>query len=170
MTAGIAVTLGTAIIAGVCDWRTSRIPNALTYSAIAIGLGLAVLTDSDAALWGLVTGAGIGLLLFVSGGLGGGDVKLIAAIGTLLGASRIIEVVAIAIAIAALLALAIVARAGLHRDLRAHLRVSLTSMAVPGAPRTSAGPNLRVQFAPALAVATALVVFVPAARFLAPPH
>lgn len=83
----LVVTLGLAA-AVFTDVRTRRIPNWLTGSIAGAGFGLAfgggVVTPAQAAL-GMLTG----LLLMMPGHLigatGAGDVKLMAAVGTLLG-------------------------------------------------------------------------------------
>ena len=78
----------TAVVAAIFDWRTRRIPNALTVPAIVIGV----------ALWGLQSwrelgisvvcviatlAAGLAFQLF--GVVGGGDVKLLAAVAAFAG-------------------------------------------------------------------------------------
>lgn len=84
-----AIVLSIGLLACVFDIRTRRIPNALTMSAAVAGL-LFHLTNSGLA--GAQTSAGgwvVGLLLllpyFALGGMGGGDVKLVAALGAWLG-------------------------------------------------------------------------------------
>jgi prepilin peptidase CpaA len=77
------------VSSAVIDLRLRRIPNHLTLGVAALGLILAVtgvgVTDPKHAVAGLV----LGLLLMLPGHLigatGAGDVKLFAAIGTLLG-------------------------------------------------------------------------------------
>jgi prepilin peptidase CpaA len=83
----LVLTLGLAT-AVVTDVRTRRIPNWLTGSIAGAGFGLAVgggvVTPAQAAL-GMLTG----LLLMMPGHLigatGAGDVKLMAAVGTMVG-------------------------------------------------------------------------------------
>ena len=83
----LVLTLGLAV-AVVTDVRSRRIPNWLTGAIAGAGFGLAfgggVVTPAQAAL-GLLTG----LLLMMPGHLigatGAGDVKLMAAVGTMLG-------------------------------------------------------------------------------------
>jgi len=94
--------LGTTTVAAVTDVRGSRIPNWLTYSGLAtalaarsILLGWPGLRDG---LMGLLIGGGLFLVLFVVGGMGGGDVKLMAAVGAWAGQSHI-AVILIATAI-----------------------------------------------------------------------
>lgn len=75
--------------AGVSDIRTRRIPNALTFGAAACGLAAHLLAGGwHGALFSL-GGWGLGLAaflpLFLLGGMGAGDVKLLAAVGAWLG-------------------------------------------------------------------------------------
>jgi prepilin peptidase CpaA len=69
---------------GYCDLRRMRIPNAL--SLLAVGLFLVsapfLLTGEEAAMRGLVAGAAllVGFVMFAFGLLGGGDVKIFAAL------------------------------------------------------------------------------------------
>lgn len=86
---GAAAILVSGIAAAV-DARTGIIPNTLTFPAIALGL----LAGSPA---GVVVCATPALLLFARGKLGGGDVKLLAAMGGLLGVERGLLVEALAI-------------------------------------------------------------------------
>ncbi len=74
------------------DVREQRLPNALTVGALVMALLLRV-PDGLAGLGGGLAGAGIGFALalpfFLTGGLGGGDVKLLTAVGAFLGPQRI---------------------------------------------------------------------------------
>ena len=95
--------LAIALVAAVADLRTKRIPNWLTYGGIVSALvgrltllGWPGLKDG---LEGMAAGASIFLLLFVLGGMGGGDVKLMAAVGAFSGMTQVATLL-IAIAIA----------------------------------------------------------------------
>lgn len=98
---------GLAAIVLYTDYKFNRIYNRVIYPAILCGL---VFAGVDAWLqaadhvswwwWPLANSAGSGLLLFlvmlaiyVMGGVGGGDVKLVAAGGTILGFPMILSVV-----------------------------------------------------------------------------
>ncbi|MGH9673596.1 MAG: A24 family peptidase [Bryobacteraceae bacterium] len=78
--------LTTCGLAAVWDVRFRKIPNWLTIPALlaAIALHLASGTLSP-SLYGLALALGLGLPLFALRGLGGGDVKLMAAAGAIVG-------------------------------------------------------------------------------------
>ena len=82
-------TLTIAGAACVTDLRTRRIPNVLTIGAALAGLVFQFATGGVEALGqaalGWLLGALVFLLPFALGGLGGGDVKLLAALGAWLG-------------------------------------------------------------------------------------
>lgn len=71
-----------AVTGAVWDMRTGRIPNGLTIPALVAGLLYA--SDHGLLLWslaGAILGGGLYLLLGLAGAMGGGDVKLGAALG-----------------------------------------------------------------------------------------
>ena len=71
------------------DIWTRRVPNWMTLTIAASGITLAALGKGGVSVGGALTGCALGLLLMLPGHLvgatGAGDVKLFAAIGTLLG-------------------------------------------------------------------------------------
>jgi prepilin peptidase CpaA len=89
------VLLGVSAVAAVTDARTGRIPNALTLPALACGLAAAFAERGSfglaASLAGALLCAVVPLLLFSRGAMGGGDAKLLAAAGALLGPSAGLE-------------------------------------------------------------------------------
>jgi prepilin peptidase CpaA len=83
------VTLIATVLVGVwTDVRTRRIPNGLTIAALLAALALRAVFGLAALLDG-VLGAGLALALllplFALGGVGGGDAKLLVAVGAFLG-------------------------------------------------------------------------------------
>ncbi len=83
------------IEAAVIDGRSLRVPNWLTYHFLLAGLALAVLTGgSDKLMWS-TAGAIVGLLsllpLYAIGGMGAGDVKLMAGLGAWIGPWLVFE-------------------------------------------------------------------------------
>jgi prepilin peptidase CpaA len=89
----IAVSI-CSLTAAVIDLRTRRVPNGLTGAAAAIGVAMALTGTGRVGIVGAVLGGVIGLMLMLPGYLwgatGGGDVKLLAAVGTLLGPDRVL--------------------------------------------------------------------------------
>jgi prepilin peptidase CpaA len=81
------LVIGAAAV--VCDLRTRRIPNLLTLgaagAALLYGSNGAGMTGLMQASAGWVLGAGLFFPLFALGGMGAGDVKLLAALGAWLG-------------------------------------------------------------------------------------
>jgi prepilin peptidase CpaA len=83
------VVVSVALVACVTDLRCRRIPNVLTFGAAAA----AFVYGAWSGGWSGLGNAGLGFLIggvafivpFALGGLGGGDVKLLAAIGAWLG-------------------------------------------------------------------------------------
>jgi prepilin peptidase CpaA len=78
-----------AVVAAGFDIRSRRIPNALTAPALAAGILLHFWLDGwsgvATALLAAVIAGFIFLLFFIAGGMGGGDVKLIAAVACIMG-------------------------------------------------------------------------------------
>ena len=87
---GIVSAALTALLAAAAwtDYRSRRIPNALTVTGLAVALMLRALVGSEAILDGLV-GALLAFVLtlplIVLGVMGGGDAKLLIAIGAYMG-------------------------------------------------------------------------------------
>jgi prepilin peptidase CpaA len=85
----VTAVAGSGLVSAVVDMRTRRVPNPLTMGIAATGLGLAATRWSDltvvAAALGWGVGLGLMLLPYVFGAMGGGDLKLFAALGTFLG-------------------------------------------------------------------------------------
>ncbi len=95
-TAYLLAALICASIASCYDLHSRRIPNWITGPAILTGLVLHLILGGVgqlglSALTGLIAG-GIFLLFFLAGGMGAGDVKLMAAVGCLAGMTHIAEI------------------------------------------------------------------------------
>jgi len=77
------------VIAIYTDLRSSRIPNLLTFTTMGVGpIAHAWMAGSQGILFsleGLGVGLGLFLLLYASGGIGAGDVKLMGAVGAMVG-------------------------------------------------------------------------------------
>ena len=146
------------LIATIVDLRTRRIPNELTGTMAAAGLGLAVAGWSGLSITGVVLGCAIGLALMLPGHLfgatGAGDVKLFAAAGALIGPAPIVTAFFYTALAGGLLALIVaVRRQRLQRTLNGAVKLVATAAANSSA---IAGPleNNRFAYAPAIAVGT----------------
>ena len=77
------------LVAAVSDVRIQKIPNWLTLSAVVVGLACHTATNGFAgflfSLQGALLGLGLLMLFYLAAGMGAGDVKLMAAVGGLLG-------------------------------------------------------------------------------------
>ena len=114
---------GIAIAGAVQDVRGGRIPNWLTYPGIVGALALRCLVSGwpglKSGLAGFLIAGGIFLVLFLLGGMGGGDVKLMAAVGAWAGNVWVIAIlIAAAIAGGALAVFYIVSRKQLRQTLQ----------------------------------------------------
>lgn len=105
----VATLMGLLATAIMTDLRSSRIPNWLTIPAMVFGLaghawqhGLQGLLFS---LFGLLVGLGLFLCLHLLGSVGAGDVKLMAAVGALVGPEDALLAAVLAIAVGGLYAL-----------------------------------------------------------------
>jgi len=84
--------LAPLLLAGWMAWgdaRTRRIPNYLTLGTALAGLGFQLGTSGWTGLWqgflGLCVGFSLMIAFYLKGGMGAGDVKAMAALGTWLG-------------------------------------------------------------------------------------
>jgi len=88
--------LAVAVAAAVVDVRQHRIPNWLTYFGIAMGIVLRCFfygwRGVSSALAGCLVAGGIVFLFYLVRTMGAGDVKLLAAVGSLVGPSDAIVV------------------------------------------------------------------------------
>ncbi len=86
-----------ALVGAVWDLRYRRIPNWLTYPAMVAGLVLHLVLDRWSGLaqsaGGLLIGGGLFLAFFLIRALGGGDVKLMAAVCAWVGSNLALPVV-----------------------------------------------------------------------------
>lgn len=140
-------------------WR-HRIPNVLSFGAIVLGLGLQVWTlGVDGLLIGL-GGLGIGLLIFLPfyllGGMGAGDVKLMAAVGTFLGPTDTLLAAGLSLLVGAVLGVLVaLARRGALATLR-RAASTLKVLPSPGVPPQSGAAAVPFALAIAIGTVTAL--------------
>lgn len=111
------------LAAAATDLRSRRIPNALTLAGLGIGLALRVPLGGGAVVDGLL-GAGaallLGILFFMLRALGGGDVKLLAAVGAFTGLAALPVTLVLIAAMGGVLAFAEAVRRGVLRRVLAN--------------------------------------------------
>jgi prepilin peptidase CpaA len=100
----------------VVDARTRRIPNVLSASAMIAGLGLNTayfgVSGLGVSVGGLLAAAAVLLPAFAVGGLGAGDVKMMGAIGALLGPELALAALGLGMIFGGLIMVAHLARRG----------------------------------------------------------
>jgi prepilin peptidase CpaA len=96
----VYVVVIAVVIAALTDVRSFRVHNALTLPLLVSGLVYHGIVGGPAGLvtsaYGAMIGLGLLFLIFLLGGMGGGDVKLLAGIGAWLGWQFTVVVLAIA--------------------------------------------------------------------------
>jgi prepilin peptidase CpaA len=124
------------VVCATTDIYKSKIYNAITYPAVGLGIVLAGLTPGEPSIGNSIFGLAIGFIplfiIFVIGGLGGGDVKLMAAIGAVKGYPFILYAMFYSGLVGGLLAIITMIWGGVFfKSMRNILRTILTSI-IPG--------------------------------------
>lgn len=92
----VACVASFTTVAAICDWRTKKLPNRLTVPACGIAFAFHAIVGGwqgvATATAGFAVGFGVLLILWLIGGGGAGDVKMMGALGAWLGPERTIAV------------------------------------------------------------------------------
>ena len=144
------------------DIRTRRIPNALTATMAGVGFGLAASGLSGVSVLASVAGFALGFALMLPGhalgATGAGDVKLMAAVGAMVGPATVLTAFAFSAIAGGVLALTIAIR---RRRLGATLAGTGKLIVVPtGAKQQiqSATASSRFAYGPAIAIGSVLAL------------
>jgi prepilin peptidase CpaA len=117
---GLVILAAALVVVSLTDVAYQRIPNAITYPLAAFGLIFHFASAGMAGFWfsisGILAGAGLLLPFYVLGGMGAGDVKLMAAVGSILGPSGVFTASLYSALVGGLYALVILYRHGALRD------------------------------------------------------
>ena len=159
----------TALIAGlatatVIDLRTRRIPNDLTAAMVGVGIGLAATGTSGITVAASFIGFFLGLALmmpgYALGATGAGDVKLMGAVGAIVGPGLVVSAFLFTAIAGGVLAVIVAAR---RQRLAATLVQTGQLVAGPGeAPQKirAAGGASRFAYGPAIAVGSVIAVLI----------
>jgi prepilin peptidase CpaA len=155
--------IAAALAATVIDLRTRRIPNELTAALTGVGVALAITGVSGLTVWGSMAGFAVGLALMMPGHMlgatGAGDVKLMAAIGAILGPALVITAFLFTAIAGGVLALAVATQRG-----RVGVTLAGTGrlIATPSGAREQiqgASATRRFAYGPAIAIGSVLAAF-----------
>jgi prepilin peptidase CpaA len=155
------IVLLISVAACVTDLSTRRIPNLLTFSAALAGLAFQIwsngLSGALLAGGGWLTGLAMFLPFFALGGMGGGDVKLLAALGAWLGPYETISLALYSAAAGGALALVVALGRGYLRTALANIVAMLRFWQMSGF-RPVPDLTLDTPTAPRLAYAVPMLV------------
>ena len=160
----IGLTLALVTVAALWDWRTGLIPNWLTIPPLVIApVAHGLAGDASIGLSSLLGIIACGLppyLLFRMGAIGGGDVKLFAALGGMNGFARGTEIFVVALLVGTLQAcLVLFVRGRLGSVLRGSWEL-LANLFRPAGRRRPVAPETmtEMRLGPAILVGTVLAV------------
>jgi prepilin peptidase CpaA len=159
--AAVALVAAGVIAATVVDLRTRRIPNLLTGPMAIVGVTLAAAGSSGVTVAASLLGLCLGLALMLPGHLlgatGGGDVKLMGAVGAVVGPGTVIEAFLFTAIAGGVLALVVaVRRKRLARTLTATGKLIARAPGADGQIRATT--SNRFAYGPAIAVGSLAAV------------
>jgi prepilin peptidase CpaA len=153
-----------ALIAGVTDWRSRRIPNWLTVPGFLAGVVINVVAGGLEGLKTSLLGAGLGLLVLLPfvflRALGAGDWKLAGALGAFVGWRALADLLMGSVLVAGIMALALVIYKRRVKETLRNIGGILASMVTFRMPRPEVSldnpQSLKVPYGVALALTTLL--------------
>jgi prepilin peptidase CpaA len=154
----VMAVAGSGVLAAAIDLHTRRVPNVATMGIAALGVLMAAIHVGRLTVPGALLGFAVGFILMLPGHLigatGAGDVKLFAALGTLLGPAGVLKAFLYTALAGGILAVVVAVR---RRNLAESVGRVATLVGTAGAnvgeieARTV---NNRFAYAPAIAVGT----------------
>ena len=156
----VIAALTISVVACVTDLRTRRIPNVLTFGAALAGVIYHLATGGPIGLGesalGWLAGALVFIVPFALGGLGGGDVKLLAALGAWIGPVEALWLALYTGIAGMVMAIAVAAANGYLRTALQNVRLLLCHWQVAG---LAALPEITIDGSSAPKLAYALPIF-----------
>lgn len=155
------------LIAAIYDAATQRIPNWTSLIIVSVGLGWNIFSAEglgikDSGL-GLLAGFVLMLPSYVFGGMGAGDVKLVAAIGSVVGINHVLDVVLYSYLAMFVMAILYITIKGdlvkLLLRLRALIYGLFAGVLAYQKPDPSDAASSRMPLAPAITLATCYVLY-----------
>jgi prepilin peptidase CpaA len=153
-----------ALTATVIDIRVRRIPNALTATMSGIGIGLAASGASGVSLGASVAGMLLGLALMMPGhalgATGAGDVKFMAAVGSIVGPALVVSAFLFTAVAGGMLAVAVAMR---RQRLAATIAGTGRLISAPGEAKKeirAATGSSRFAYGPAIAIGSVLAALI----------
>ena len=153
---GAAIVTVLVCSCALADLRRGRIPNALTLGALALGIAVHGSVPGTGggvvfALAGAAAGGGLFIVPFALGGMGGGDVKLMAAVGAWVGPSAVLWVALFAALAGGALALVHLAwrRSGVCLG---RIPADVAALLASGRPASRVSGSRTLPYAPAVAL------------------
>lgn len=148
--------------ATVTDLRSRRIPNEVTAAMTGIGVALAAGGTSGVSIGASVAGLCLGLLLmmpgYALGATGAGDVKLMGAVGAIVGPAMVLSAFLFTAVAGGVLAVIVAARRNrLGATLARTGRLVAAPAAAPGEIKAATGAS-RFAYGPAIAIGSVLAV------------
>lgn len=158
----VIVATGTGV-AAIIDLGTRRVPNVLTMTMASVGIIVAAAgvgrVGVTAACAGCLLGAVLMLPGHVLGATGAGDVKLLAALGTLLGPMGVLMAFVYTAIAGGALALLVAAGRGRLRDTIDRTAIFVHTRGANVQDIESATSNNRFAYAPAIAIGALVAAF-----------
>jgi len=131
-----SVVLAATLTAAVTDLRSFKISNVLTLPLLLSGLVYHGVAGGVEGFWGSALGALFGFgalfLFYLLGGIGGGDVKLMAGVGAWLGMPVVVLVFVVASMTAGIYAVVLIVVTGRVRETWTNLKVLWLRLAAVG--------------------------------------
>ena len=149
----VAVSVGASAIV---DLRSRRVPNPLTFGIALLGIALAATHVTSISVTAALAGFALGFALMLPGhfigATGAGDVKLFAAVGTLLGPSHIFVAFLYTAIAGGVLALIVAVRRRRLRETVGRTAALVRTAGANVAEIEGAAANNRFAYAPAIAI------------------